>query len=85
MNTNELSNTVAELQQQVLELRKLIDAQASEIEALRTHRAPATHQHAPVHLDREQRLAAVARLSAKHPNQRSFSPQEVAAEIACAE
>lgn len=81
MNTNELSNTVAELQQQVLELRKLIDAQASEIEALRAHRAPATHPHAQ-HLDRQQRLLAVARLSAKFPDAHSFTAAQVQAEMA---
>lgn len=85
MNTKELSSAVEALQAQVLELRKLIDAQGAEIVELRTHRAPAVaHQHAH-HLDREQRLIAVARLSARFPNARSFTPQQVEAEIADAE
>jgi len=85
MNVKELNVVVAELRQQVADLRALIDAQGAEITALREQRAPTVTQMHIQHFDREQRLAAVARLSAKHPNQRSFSPQEVAAEIACSE
>lgn len=82
MNTKELSTVVEQLQQQVIELRL-------EIESLRTQRA-ATMQLRPQpshaeHLDRVKRIDAVARLSAKHPHSRSFSPQQVAAEIAAHE
>lgn len=84
MNTKELSNAVAELQQQVRDLRALIEQQGAEIVELRTRHETTVTQQRIQHFDREQRLAAVARLSKKHPDQRSFSPQEVAAEIACA-
>lgn len=89
MNTKEVSNAVAELQQQVIELRRLVEQQALEIEALRMQRA-ATMQLRPQpshaeHLDRVKRIDAVARLSAKHPHSKSFSPQQVAAEIAAHE
>lgn len=85
MNVKELNVAVAELRQQVRELREIINAQGAEITALRKQRAPTVTQMHIQHFDREQRLLAVARLSAKHPNQRSFSSQEVAAEIACSE
>lgn len=85
MNVKELTSTVEGLQQQIDALRQLITDQASVIETLRTQRAQTRAVAAPKHLDREQRIAAVARLSARYPKARSFSPQQVEAEIADAE
>lgn len=84
MNTKELSVAVAELQQQVADLRALIDAQASEIVALRTRQMPGTQRSASeaFQFAKAARLEAVARLSAKFPHAHSFTPAQVAAEIA---
>lgn len=85
MNVKELTSAVEALQQQVRELRTLIEQQGAEIVELRTRRETTATQQRIQHFDREQRLLAVARLSARFPNARSFSSQEVAAEIACSE
>ena len=85
MNAKELNIAVAELRQQVRELREIINAQGAEITALRKQRAPVPAQQHAHHIDREQRLLAVARLSARYPSVRSFTPQQVEAEIADAE
>ena len=83
MNVKELTAAVAELQQQVRELCEIINAQGAEIKALHNHRAPMQQREpVPVHLDRTQRLAAVARLSAKYPNAHCFTAAQVQAEIA---
>lgn len=82
MDTKELAVAVAAMQQQIDELRL-------EVEALRTQRATTmqlrTQPQHREHLDRAKRIDAVARLSAKYPQSRSFSPQQVAEEIAAYE
>lgn len=87
-----LKAQVAELQAQLLQTQKeclaaiaamqptLVAAVTESLKPLRETRVVVQ----TMHLDRERRIAAVARLSKKHPHQRSFSPQEVAAEMACA-
>lgn len=87
-----LKAQVADLQAQLLQTQKECLAAvaamqpvlvASVVEALK----PLRETRAVVqtmYLDREQRLAAVARLSAKHPQRRSFTSLEVVEEMAAA-